>query len=146
MSLASDLEAKRQSELLMSKIDGMTSSFLKSTESSRTSTKMAAAASRAMEGTAATGMKARGLEVGTWGVLGGRTVVADDERANRGGGLLGSMGNAIQEADLAKSRSTVEYSDFNDFGDSTMNTKEETVVEVQENRILIVADTQKDKL
>jgi hypothetical protein len=145
MSLASDLEAKRQSELLMSKIDGLTGDFLKSTESSRTSTKMAAAASRAMEGTAATGMKANGLEVGTWGVLGGRTVVADDERANsRGGGLLGSVGNAVRETDLANSKSTVEYSDFNDFAGST--TQEETVVEVQENRILIVADLQKDKL
>ena len=143
MSLASDLEAKRQNELLMSKIDKMTGSFLKSTESSRTSTKMAAAASRAMEGVG----KAKGIEVGTWGVLGGRTVVADDERANgRGSGLLGSMGNAVQEADLANSRSTVEYSDFNDLGYSTSNTKEETAIEIQENRILIVADTQKDKL
>lgn len=142
-SLASDLEAKRQSELLMSKIDGLTGKFLKSTESTRTSTKMAAAASRAMEGNAATGMKAKGVEVGTWGVLGGRTVVADDERANdRSSGLLGSMGNAVRESELAKS--TIEYNDFNDFADSTI--EEETAIEVQESRILIVADTQKDKL
>jgi hypothetical protein len=143
VSLASDLEAKRQSDILMSKIDGLTGNFLKSTEKTRTSTKMAAAASRAMEGTAATGMKAKGLEVGTWGVLGGRTVVADDDRANsRGGGLLGSMGNAVRETDLANSN--IEYNDFNDFGGSTA--QEETFVEVKENRILIVADTQKDKL
>ena len=62
MSIASDLEAKRQSDLLMRKIDSMTGDFLKKTESSRKSTKRAAAASRAMEGTAATGMKAKGIE------------------------------------------------------------------------------------
>jgi len=147
MSLASDLEAKRQSELLMSKIDGLTGDFLNSTEKSRKSTKMAAAASRAMEGNAATGMKAKGLEVGTWGVLGGRTVVADDTLGrNRGGGLLGSMGNAIRETDLAASKSTVEYSDFNDFGSSSSIIQEDVVVEVKENRILIVADVKGDKL
>ncbi len=142
MSMASDLEAKRQSDLLMSKIDGMTGDFLKKTESSRKSTKMAAAASRAMEGNAATGYKAKGIEVGTWGVLGGRTVVADNERAN--GGLLGSVGNAARDADLANSQK-VEYSDFNDFGSSS-TVEEETMVEIQENRILILADTQKDKM
>lgn len=143
VSLASDLEAKRQSDILMSRIDGLTGNFLKSTEKTRTSTKMAAAASRAMEGTAATGMKAKGLEVGTWGVLGGRTVVADDDRANsRGGGLLGSMGNAIRDSDVANSN--IEYNDFNDLGDGAA--QEETFVEVKENRILIVADIQKDKL
>ena len=146
MSLASDLEAKRQSDMLMKKIDGLTGNFLKSTESSRKSTKMAAAASRAMEGTAASGMKAKGIEVGTWGVLGGRTVVADDELANsRGSGLLGSVGNAVRDADLANNK-IMEYSDFNDFGSSSAFEEEEQVVEVQENRILIVADTQKDKL
>lgn len=145
MSIASDLEAKRQSDLLMSKIDGLTGDFLKSTEISRKSTKMAAAASRAMEGTAATGMKAKGIEVGTWGVLGGRTVVADNDRANsRGSGLLGSVGNAERDADLAKSKSKVEYSDFNDFGGNAA--EEEAIVEIQENRILILADTQKDKM
>ena len=147
MSLASDLEAKRQSELLMSKIDGLTGNFLKATETTRTSTKMAAAASRAMEGTAATGNKARGLEVGTWGVLGGKTVVADDERANsRGSGLLGSVGNAVRETDRANSqKSTIEYNDFNDFAGATEQ-EEEAVMDVEESRILILADTQKDKL
>ena len=148
MSIASDLEAKRQSDLLMRKIDSMTGDFLKKTESSRKSTKMAAAASRAMEGTAATGMKAKGIEVGTWGVLGGRTVVADDELANsRGSGLLGSVGKAVKDADLAKSKAQAqEYSDLGGFGSSSSIIEEEVVEEVLENRILIVADTQKDKM
>jgi len=147
MSLASDLEAKRQTDQLMSKIDRMTGDFLKSTESTRKSTKMAAAASRAMEGTA----KAKGLEVGTWGVLGGRTVVADDNMARSGGGsgLLGSMGNAIRENDRAKTKSNEDYN-YNDLGSISSTYQEEEpeayIDDIQENRILIIADMQKDKL
>ena len=147
MSLASDLEAKRQTDQLMSKIDRMTGDFLKSTETTRKSTKMAAAASRAMEGTA----KAKGLEVGTWGVLGGRTVVTDDNMARSGGasGLLGSMENAIRENDRAKTKSNEDYN-YNDLGSISSTYQEEEPEaysdDVQENRILIIADMQKDKL
>jgi hypothetical protein len=134
VNLASELEAKRQSDMLMSKIDNLTGDFLKSSEKSRASTKMAAAASRAMEGSSATGNKAKGLEVGTWGILDGRTVVADDDITRcSGNGLLGSFGNAIREA--ARSNDAV--------------VEEEEPVSstvVQENRILIIADTNQDKL
>eukprot|EP00536_Pseudo-nitzschia_multiseries_P006765 jgi/Psemu1/296358/fgenesh1_pm.148_\ len=140
MSLASDLEAKRQTDQLMSKIDRLTGDFLKSTESTRKSTKMAAAASRAMEGTS----KAKGLEVGTWGILGGRTVVADDDIARSGGGgLLGSMGNAIRENERMKAKSAPDYSDL---GGTSITYEEEAPVDVQESRILIIADMQKDKM
>lgn len=143
MSLASELEAKRQTDRLLSKIDSMTGDFLKATESTRKSTKMAAAASRAMEGT--NGSKARGLEVGTWGVLGGRTVVADDDRARSGSGLLGSIGNAIRENDLAEASNKMGLDDSDLLGSLQADQAEDTVV-VQENRILILADMQKDKL
>lgn len=93
INLASDLEAIRESDLLMNKIDKLTQDFLKSSERSRTSTKLAAAASRAMEGTT----KAKGLEVGTWGVLRGSAVLADDDIITDGNGLLGSVRNAIQK-------------------------------------------------
>jgi hypothetical protein len=69
----------------MNKIDAMTNNFLDSTKETRTSTKMAAAASRAMEGTN------QGIEMGTWGTLGGRTVVASS-----GATLLRSVENAKQ--------------------------------------------------
>ncbi|VEU39931.1 unnamed protein product [Pseudo-nitzschia multistriata] len=139
MSLASDMEAKRQTEKLMSKIDRMTGDFLRSNEATRASTKMAAAASRAMEG--------RGLEMGTWGVLGGRTVVADDDLARSGAaGLLGSVGNAVREADKAANTKTT-LDDYNDLGSiSSTYREEDPPADVRENRILIVADTQKDKL
>lgn len=85
MELASEMEAQRQSEDLMKRIDKLTGDFLDSTKQTRTSTKMAAAASRAMEGTG------KGIEMGTWGTLSGRTVVASSPS------LLGSVENAVQE-------------------------------------------------
>jgi hypothetical protein len=86
MEIASELEAKRKSDELMKKIDRMTGAFLDSTKETRTSTKMAAAASRAMEGSG------KGLEVGTWGTLSGRTVIASNS-----GSLLGSVDYAANE-------------------------------------------------
>jgi len=125
-NFASDLEAQRQSELLMNKIDTLTGDFLKSSEKSRASTKLAAAANRAMEGT----IKSKGLEVGTWGVLGGLTVIADDDiTGGSGNGLLGSMGSAVREATIV-----------------SKDVVEEVVSTVQENRVLIIADMQQDKL
>ena len=125
INLASDLEAIRESDLLMNKIDKLTQDFLKSSERSRTSTKLAAAASRAMEGTT----KAKGLEVGTWGVLRGSAVLADDDIITDGNGLLGSVRNAIQKTTT-----------------TAMTTTDESKNTVQENRILIIADTKQDKL
>ena len=51
---------------LLSKIDALTNSFLRDTTASRTATKLAAQADQAMEG--------QGLELGSWGIVGGRYV------------------------------------------------------------------------
>jgi hypothetical protein len=51
---------------LLSKIDALTDSFLSTTASSRTATKLAARADQAMEG--------QGLELGSWGIVNGRYV------------------------------------------------------------------------
>jgi hypothetical protein len=115
MQLASDLEAKQQSEQLLKKIDKLTNSFLSSNEQERKSTQLAAAANRAMEGTG------RGLEMGTWGVLNGRTVVAG-ETAAASSSLLGSVVNAVQQQDRQQQSETQE-------------------AVFQQNRILMIADT-----
>lgn len=122
MQMASELEAKKKTDELMKKIDDMTGKFLDSTKETRTSTKMAAAASRAMEGTG------RGLEMGTWGTLAGRTVVASDSKS-----LLGSIDNAVQAQQKKSGASSV-------VGDDTLE------VAPVENRILIVADVKQVRL
>jgi hypothetical protein len=114
MQMASELRANKKSEELMNKIDAMTNKFLDSTKETRASTKMAAAASRAMEGTN------QGIEMGTWGTLGGRTVVASS-----GTTLLGSVENAKQSTR----------------GDSQSNGSTEETVATAENRIVMIADT-----
>jgi hypothetical protein len=118
MQMASELEGKRKSDELMKKIDQITEKFLDSTKEVRTSTKMAAAASRAMEGTG------KGVEMGTWGTVSGRTVVASDS-----GSLLGSIDNA------AKEQQTRTASDK-----STGTTSDGDEIARVENRIIIVAD------
>jgi hypothetical protein len=90
MQFQSELEAKEQSSRLMNKIDAMTKDFLSSTENSRTSTKMAASASQAMENTG------KGIEMGTWGVLKGNTVLASSGVVTTDT-LLGSVENAKQK-------------------------------------------------
>lgn len=116
MQIASELDAKEKSDKLMKKIDQLTGSFLESTKGTRMSTKTAAAASRAMEGTN------QGLEIGTWGTLSGRTVIASDI-----GSLLGSVDNAAQQqVKLAP--------------DDTASSETAVAVPV-ENRIIMIADT-----
>jgi len=110
MQIASELEAKRKSDELMKKIDRLTGDFLDSTKQTRTATKMAAAASRAMDGTG------KGVEMGTWGTLSGRTVVAS-------GSLLGSVDNAAKEMNGEKSTAA-----------------DGAAIARTENRIIVVAD------
>jgi hypothetical protein len=119
MQLASDLEAKRQQERLLSKIDKLTSNFLNSNEQERRSTQLAAAANRAMEGTG------RGLEMGTWGVLEGRNVLAGDTSTSASS-LLGSVVNAVRRQGQRQQQQA---------------DGQEPVVQVQQNRILLIADT-----
>lgn len=119
MQVASELKAQQKSEELMNKIDKMTGDFLDSTKAIRSSTKTAAAASRAMEG------KEIGIEMGTWGTLGGRTVIASPN-----GSLLGSMDNAVQQQSRAQTSGKTE-------GDSA---SEASNAVATSNRILIIAD------
>jgi hypothetical protein len=123
MQVASELRADEKSKELMSKIDKLTEGFLESTKESRTSTKMAAAASKAMEG------RDVGIEMGTWGTLGGRTVVASS-RTSGTGTLLGSVDNAILQSERME-------------GSEEATTNDATEVAVRtENRIVVIADMQ----
>lgn len=70
---ASDLRASLETDRLMNKIDQLTNNFLKKSEQSRVSTKLAAAADQNMAG--------RGLEFGSWGTdNSGREVVTLGEK------------------------------------------------------------------
>lgn len=123
MQAASEYNAVLESEKLLGKIDKMTGAFLDTTKDSRESTKLAAAADRAMQ------RSGQGVEMGTWGVLGG-AVVATDE--NFGGPtLLGSVDAAREKNANA---AVVQTEGFEE---------KEVNAEVQpptESRILIVAD------
>jgi len=70
-TLESEWNTQQESQALVNKIDQLIDPLLKETEASRTSTRLAAAASRSMEGTG------KGIERGTWGTLNGRSVLAD---------------------------------------------------------------------
>lgn len=100
VQLTSELNAQRESERLLSKIDQLTADFLSSTDSTRLSTKMAAAADKAMEG--------QGVEIGVWGSLGGASV---GTMRNPSSTLLGSVEagkKASKEAVAIKSDESVE--------------------------------------
>jgi len=121
MQLSSEMEAKKISDDLLKKIDKMTDSFLSTTEGSRKSTKMAAAASKAMEGTG------QGIEMGTWGTISGRTVIASGS-----GSLLGSIENAVKEQEKTSKSSKTETTT--------------TEMAPAENRILVIADMKQDQI
>jgi hypothetical protein len=118
LQFASELEAEQQQQQLMNKIDSITNSFLQQTEASRVSTQTAAAASRAMEGTG------RGIEMGTWGVLDGKTVLAEDVGSSIS--LLGSVENAKKQG--------------------TNKSTKVTQPQPKENRILFIADTKQVRI
>ena len=81
MEVKSEMNAQRESQKLLNKIDALTDAFLAKTESIRSSTKLAAAADQAMEG--------RGVDAGSWGSLGGAVVAATGQAT-----LLGSVESA----------------------------------------------------
>ena len=66
MKMQSEYNAQVQSEELMKKIDRLTGKFMESTKESRKSTMLAATADESMEG--------KGVELGSWGSIGGATV------------------------------------------------------------------------
>lgn len=115
---ASDLRAQEETEKLMNKIDRISSGFLEKNEELRTGTKLAAKADRinAREG--------KGLEVGSWGSIGGMNVGMGVGMELRGGsGLLGSVGSLGQ------------------FGAVTEQNEEEGMVSQDiENRIMVICD------
>ena len=119
MEFASEMNAQRESEKLMSKIDDLTNAFLSDTEFTRRSTKMAAAADRAMEG--------EGIEVGVWGNLDGAAVTT----AGGAKGLLGSVEAA------ARQKSSVSTSE--DAGEEGVS-----VLSTANRGIVIVADSHQD--
>jgi Mg2+ and Co2+ transporter CorA len=113
--MKSERDAAQASKRLLQKIDSLTSDFMSTSESMRKSTKLAAAADRANEG--------KGVELGSWGSLGGVSVAT-------GGGLLGSV--ASSEATTTRSSTTTL---------STMSDNEESVETApKENRIIMIAD------
>jgi hypothetical protein len=72
--LKSERNAQQASKQLLNKIDKLTDGFLSTTKETRESTKRAAAADAANQG--------KGIELGSWGTLGGASV-----------GMLGSVGS-----------------------------------------------------
>jgi hypothetical protein len=97
MNEASERNARIQTDLLSAKINELTSDFLKSTESFRKSTKLAAAADKSMQG--------KGIEVGVWGSLGGNAVTTTTGNSLL---LLGSVAAASTNNALHDETSTAQ--------------------------------------
>jgi len=120
MERSSQARAERESKALMEKIDALTDSFLEESRASRESTKRIAEADAAMEG--------KGVDLGSWGVLGDAVVTMESA-----GGLLGSMDSAKKKQEQQKNQ---ENSDTTESADADISTRQ--------NRILIVADQSSD--
>ncbi|KAL3936018.1 MAG: hypothetical protein SGBAC_008573 [Bacillariaceae sp.] len=118
---ASQLEAQVQSQELMSKIDKLTGNFLDSTSDARKSTKLAAAADKA------TAQSGKGVEMGTWGVLGDRDVSTD-------AGFVGSVDSTKFGSATSGTTDSI----------STSTSPLEGSTQVTTNRILVVADVKDD--
>jgi hypothetical protein len=116
MRLASDLRAVEQTDKLMNKIDQLSGDFLSQNEALRTGIKMAARADSNMSG--------QGLEVGSWGKVGGMNVLTND-----GDGFLGSV-----SANDIGARGSDEGTTESSFEVDTQVKGE------QENRIMIICD------
>ena len=119
MRFASDLRAKEQTEKLMNKIDKISGDFLAQNEELRSGTKLAARADRNMAG--------RGMEIGSWGKVGGVDVLTS---GGKGEGLLGSVSWGQMEMDDSDSGFSTESS-------IEVDTK---VKGYDESRIMIVCD------
>ena len=119
MAARSEANTKREAAKLLNRIDALTDAFLESTEATRSSTKLAAAADASMEG--------RGLDVGAWGMIEGAAVTT--------GSLIGSVAKAQQDATKTKTVST--------YGEKK---EEPSLSKPQENRILIIADESQDPM
>lgn len=116
---AAERNAQQKSDELMTKIDKITGDFLASTQTTRESTKIAAQASRAMESSN------QGVEMGTWGTLGGMAVVAGG--LPESSTLLGSVANAKRQASIEDA--------------SSSSTTTDTPSTIPESRIIVIADS-----
>lgn len=90
MERQSEVRAEREGKQLMNKIDQITGNFLSDSKQQRDATKMAAAADAAMEG--------QGVDVGSWGSIGGAVVTMGGANS----GLLGSVENAKKQQQQAE--------------------------------------------
>ena len=99
MRFASELRAAEQTEQLMNKIDKISADFLAKNEELRTGTKLASQADRNMSG--------KGMEVGSWGRVGGMNVLTS-AAGGMSDGLLGSM--SAGEINAQKQKQTTESS------------------------------------
>ncbi len=97
MRFASDLRAAEQTDQLMNKIDKISADFLAKNEELRTGTKLASQADRNMSG--------KGMEVGSWGRVGGMNVLTS-AAGGMSDGLLGSM--SAGEISAQKQKQTTE--------------------------------------
>ena len=125
LQYASELRAQQETEKLMNKIDKMSNDFLQENEELRMGTKFSAKADRnnAMEG--------KGLEVGSWGSVGGRDV-------GMGMGLMNSSedGEGTLLGSIGSMRSNSPRSSSIDEDDDEM----EEEIKIVENRIMVIID------
>jgi len=87
---ASRQRAEEETQRLLSKIDSMTQNFLKDNQQGREELKLAARADQQMEG--------RGVDLGSWGKIGGMDVVTSSYPNQGLGQLLGSVGAATRSS------------------------------------------------
>lgn len=109
LNYQSNLRTELETGKMLDKIDAMSSKFLEETRWSRMGTRMASMADQAMVG--------KGLEMGSWGSIGGNAVVAS------GDGNVGVLGSSSSDDSVRSTTDDVE-------GD----------VAEQNNRILIIFD------
>lgn len=118
MERSSRARKEREETKLLNKIDDIYANFMNESKEMRESTKLAAAADKAMEA------KGGGVDVGSWGVLGGADITLSSSLASDGssGIVLGSVENAKQQQQQQQQ------------GDAT------ATLPPAESRILIIAD------
>uniref|UniRef100_A0A7S4VK67 Uncharacterized protein n=1 Tax=Ditylum brightwellii TaxID=49249 RepID=A0A7S4VK67_9STRA len=139
----SERRAEKATEDLMKKIDRMSNDFLDKNEALRMGTKMAARADQE------SAIRGEGVDVGSWGRLSdGREVLTAAGGAVGGAALLlGSVDSAVQEAEKKRKEKVKEQEkDATGKGGVMMDVEDDMkMFDDVENRILIIADDQKDK-
>lgn len=122
MQRTSQLQADVATNTLLNKIDSMTENFLKSTQASRLNVKLAAAADR--QNSASGG--GRGIDMGSWGKLGGADV---------------SVATTTSTSSSSSSSSSLGRSDA--FFEDPQETTKQTATTIP--KLLVVADIKQDE-